>query len=277
MALHMRRAEGVDWRFALLMVFAALSAGVASGDEPLFPHPLHLTRVIEDPISRSEFSVDEYCVGSRVVTVRGERVFIADYQRQEMTEIDRSTSTYSITRFDEIARAAGSLAGSPPSDAQAIGTSPAASSRGVRRGESGRDLEVFEITQQDERVEVAVDRSVTLTRAAFDVLTGAAFPHRPRRNHELIARVSRRTSGREVQTDSTADVATFGLPAEQITRWDFEGRTVTLRSVVTRVGTEQPSPELLSIPPGARQVESRYSAIHHLSEALDGRRQISNH
>src|SRR5260370_2822541 len=89
------------------MMNATRIAGVASllacacvlpaiGGEPLFPKPIHLVREIDDSLSARPQRVDEYYFGDRVVTVRGARTAIADYGKQERTEIGRASATYSI-------------------------------------------------------------------------------------------------------------------------------------------------------------------------------------
>src|SRR5438874_8531547 len=71
----------------------------------LFPKPIHFVRKVDDSISGKSVTFDQYCAGNRIVTVRGARVTIADYEKQELTEVDREAGTYSVTRFDEIAKA----------------------------------------------------------------------------------------------------------------------------------------------------------------------------
>lgn len=58
---------------------AFLAAPFALGATALFPKPLHLVRRVDDPISKTIATIDEYCLGNRVVTVRGSKVAIADY------------------------------------------------------------------------------------------------------------------------------------------------------------------------------------------------------
>src|SRR5262245_33193591 len=84
---------------SLCVAFSALGA------EPLFPTPLHITRQVHDPITDRTFVLDEYAQGNRLVSVSGAKTSIADYEKGELTEIDRDTATYSVTRFDAIAKA----------------------------------------------------------------------------------------------------------------------------------------------------------------------------
>ena len=90
-------------RFAALLLAALSLPALAAG--PLFPAPLHLTRQVQDPISERTTVFDEYASGNRLISVRGSRTSIADYEKGELIEIDRDAGTYSVTRFDAIARA----------------------------------------------------------------------------------------------------------------------------------------------------------------------------
>lgn len=240
----MRRAGRGGGRVFLFIVTVAIPA-LAGAAEVLFPQPLHLTRRIEDPFAPAPIVVDEYCAGNRVVSVRADRVVIVDYERQELTEIDRAAATYSIARFDEIARAAPQQ---PQAQTQRVKTAPR--SLGVQRGESGRAVERFAV----DNIELGVDREIKLPRAAVDVLLGGAYPNQ-----------------RSPQHESLTAAAAGNLPAEQVIKAEFEGREIVVRNVVTRVGSELVSPDLLSIPPGAKRVESRYTAALRTAAELDQR------
>jgi hypothetical protein len=78
---------------AVLVVFIAPMAFAANA---LFPRPLHLVRRVDDPISNTTATIDEYCAGNRVVTIRGSKVAIADYDAQQLTEIDHAAQTWSV-------------------------------------------------------------------------------------------------------------------------------------------------------------------------------------
>src|SRR4051794_32869510 len=92
----------------LIALFAVLVASAAAAAPSLFTKPLHVTRSVDEPLSGKTSVVEEYYFGSRVVTTRGERSVIVDYERREITEIDRANATYSVTRFDDAAAARGS-------------------------------------------------------------------------------------------------------------------------------------------------------------------------
>lgn len=167
----------------MVLSTVALSAPAA---ELLFPEPRHFVRRIDDPISGTTSTVHEYCAGNQVVTIQGDAVSIADYGKQEVIEIDRAAGTYSVTRFEEIARA-----------------NP-----------------YRERKTDDVQVDVKVDSSVNLSRSAVEVLIGAAYPNRRRAEHDEILDASRKR-GRGLQSQAS-DL--HALPVEQTVR--HEGLTL---------------------------------------------------
>ena len=252
------------WWLCVLSVGLAVSTAFAS---TLFEKPLHLTRRVSDSLSNSETTIEEYCAGNRIVTVRGNLVAIADYERQELTEIDRATGTYSVTRFDSIARAHQTAPRNTEVEAEVKANRPQAERRGARRSAAGREVEAFEIAgdREGETIDVAIDRGVTLSRAAVDVLIGAAYPNRPAPRHEAIAL----SAANDRSPSANLPAESYALPAEQTFRFDAEGTSVTLSNTVIRVGHEPAPPELIAIPPGARLVESRITALPKALEELD--------
>jgi hypothetical protein len=231
----------------LLCILAALPATAATS---LFPRPLHLVRRIDGPAAKSE-SVDEYCSGNRIVTVRGKRVLIADYAEQQLTEIDRDASTYSVTRFDEIAKAAAQLSASRPA---------AASRFAVTRVETMGSRDRYRIEGANAKIEVGIDRSIALSRDAVEALLGAAYPNVRRPEHEAVLQAAGGGVGGGRVAAQSAEPQ-YGLPAEETITYSFEGSSVTLHSAIVRADVDAVPPELLLIPPGARRVESRITRI----------------
>src|SRR5204862_4818428 len=132
--LAIPRARSLLGRVRMRKVVAAiawLAVSSSLGAGTLFPTQLHIVRRIDDPIAKSSTTVEEFCFGDRIVSINGARVAITDYAAQTLTEIDHSSATYSVTRFDDIAKAR------PAVDTQAKAT-----------------------------VTVSVNRNVALTRAA---------------------------------------------------------------------------------------------------------------
>ena len=124
---------------AFLALAVSLSVFAAA---PLFPTPLHLTRQVHDPLSGKTTVLNEYGYGNRLISVRGGFTSIADYERGELTEIDRDAGTYSITRFDAIAKAS-QVPGlpSPPSGAEK--KQPLLRAVAAQTTKSGRSAEFF--------------------------------------------------------------------------------------------------------------------------------------
>ena len=237
-------------RFAAIIAVVAIPAHAV-----LFPEPLHLVRQIDEPISGARTTIHQYCSGDRVVTVSGSRVVIADHGRQELIEIDRAAATFSITSFGELARAAQEFA---PRRAAAAAVPEGKIVEG-RRSADGRPLETIEYVQSKavERVvvTVSVDRQVPLTFEAVEALIGAAFPNQRSFIHEAMLRAA--AAGSAERRMQTAARPAHALPSEHSVAVEAFGEQVTFRSAVIALERQQVPPELLTIPPGARRVESK--------------------
>jgi hypothetical protein len=210
---------------AWLVVSSSLEAAT------LFPTPLHLVRRIEDPISRTTTTLDEFCYGGRIVSVtaNGSRVAITDYDAQLLTEIDHAAATYSVTRFDDIAKAR------PHVDTPSKAT-----------------------------VTVSVDRSVALSRDAVEAIVGAAYPNRRDSRHEQILAAAAPSSGGRLAAQSAESA--YGLPTD--TSIEFEEGLV-YRNVVIRFDHDLPPPQAMLIDPGATRVESRLTRMTRELRQLD--------
>ena len=246
---------------ALLSLLAALPAVAA---EALFPAPLHLTRQVHDPISGTTVVLDEYASGNRLISVRGPRTTIADYEKNELVEIDREQLTYSVTRFDAIARATRSTG---PSAAGAVKNK--VTSAGVRATKLQRNAEVFgaEIERDGatQSLEISVDRSVQLSREALEVLLGAAYPGIRTAEQEAVitaaAPAARSIATTAANAQPARAAATYALPVEQTTRYEMDGQPIEFKMSVLRVGSEPIPADLVAIPAGATRVTSRIVAI----------------
>jgi hypothetical protein len=248
--------------FALLCVVCALPALAA---QPLFPAPLHITRQIHDPISDKTSVLDEYGVGNRLISIAGTRTSIADYEKGELIEIDRDAATYSITRFDAVAKAAAMGEGKEARAQSSAPTAPSLRSTGMKATHFGRNAEFFEADVDSdavkERVEIAVDRATLVSKEALEVLLGAAYPGVRRAEHEAVFSAARSPRERGLLAQSTDSDAAFALPVEQVVHYEIDGQKLEFRNSVVRIGSEPPPAELVSIPAGARLVDSRYAAI----------------
>jgi hypothetical protein len=198
----------------------------------LFPAPLHLTREVTDPITGGTTVVEVYCHGDRVVSVRGKKTAIAEYDKGVVTVIDADAGTYSVTKFDDLAKAWSSA----------------------------------KTTAAPMRVK-GDDRHL-LTRDAIEVLLGVAYP--ARRDATIDQTVGSLRAGRHrIAANSTdAAAAEYALPLEQVVQLDED---LELRNTITRVGDELAPPEALIIPAGSRLVESTAIGTRRMLDELDGR------
>ena len=255
--------------FLVFLGFASLPLLAA---DALFPTPLHLTRRVHESIGGGTTTVEQYCYGNRVITVRGPITTVADYDKSEITEIDREGGTYSISRFDQVAKALN------PRALQATPQSKQAwELRKVGRvgALSARSTEVFEADRQDaavtRHVRIGIDGSVSLSKDALDVISGSAFPANPKEEDAAIASAARgRAPAVASQSTGGAKAAErYGLPVEQVFRFEVEGQQAEYRDVVVRVGDEVPPADLVAIPAGAKLVESRLLKTSRMIDAID--------
>ena len=241
----------------VVFLSAAVSAVAATA---LFPQPLHLVKRIDDPFAKKAITVDEYCYGNRIVTVSGDRVKIVDYDEQQVTEIDHGNGTYSVTRFDDIARARPQAA-APKAAGKPGETTGKVTPLGMKGSAAGRSVDSFEIEAPKQKLTIGVDRSVTLSRAAVEALIGAAYPNARREEHEQMLSVaaSTRPSGGRIAVNS-AD-ASYGLPSDQSVTYETEAGAVTMRSSVLRYDADLPPRDAMLIDPGATRVESHLTRL----------------
>jgi hypothetical protein len=242
---------------------------------PLFPTPLHITRQVSDSISGKTAVIEEYGYGNRLVAVRGSRTSIADYDKGELVEIDRDAATYSITRFDAVARA-NQIVNPTASRAAAASSAgkaePALRSLGVKATKSGRSADFFEReVGAQEKVTVAVDRAVLVSKDALDVLVGAAYPSVRTSEHDVVlSAAAPAPSGSRISAQAAGGgEAMYALPVEQVTALDADGQHAEFRSTVVRVGAEAPPVDRIAIPPGARLVTSRIVEVAREIENVD--------
>ena len=245
-------------RWGGILFFAAMAVAARSARAAtLFPEPLHLVRRVTDPISRATATVDEYCHGNRIVSASGTRSVTVDYEKQTVTEIDRGAGTYSITSFDEVARASAALR---PAATKETTTEWAATSL---RTNAWRF-----VAKSGTAVDIAVDPSIKISAEALDALIGAAYPNRRTAVHEALARAASGGVNR-VQTESSRSQPVFALPLDETITWDVEDSRITSANVVVRVGHEVVPPDVLMIPAGAKRVESKRVALPRMIEELD--------
>jgi hypothetical protein len=121
---------------------------------------------VDDPFTKTTATIDEYCAGNRVVTVRGSKVAIADYDAQQLTEIDHAAQTWSVTSFADIARSRTDL------DARIGNKTPVGDAK-----VTAMSADAYSIDAPHRRTQIAFNRGVLLSRAAAEVLIGATYPN----------------------------------------------------------------------------------------------------
>jgi hypothetical protein len=260
----------------LLVVLSANTVFAAT--EVLFPAPLHITRELTNPITGSKTVIDDYCYGNRVVSVNGRRTAIAEYDRNVITAIDFNAGTYSVTKFEELAKAWEGNPSRSPRGAVSSNTQLRAESqwrvepKGSRviASRPGESIEAqFDDGNSKEVIQMTVDTQLRLSRAAAEVLLGVAYPNRPDSAAEVLMGALRDKQPR-VASNGEAAPAEYHIPLEHVVRQEFGGETVEARNVVLRVGNELPPPDILAVPPGSKLVESDAVAARRILEELDG-------
>lgn len=258
---------------ALLSIIILTSAAAAhAGANVLFPAPLHITREVSDPISGTTAVIDEYCHGNRIVSVSGSRTAIVDHEADTLTVIDFASGTYSITKFDEMAKlqpstaAAGTVASSAsewrvtPQGGRAIGSRHGNTVEAERKTAAGREV-----------IRITADRDLTISRAAMDALVGFGYPNAPNSAADVVAGALRENARRVASAGTSAGGAEgrYALPLEYNVRHVIGEESIETRNVVTRIGAEIAPRDRVAIPLGAKLVESQAVAARRLLEELD--------
>jgi hypothetical protein len=240
----------------LVVSFVVALAMSAKANDVLFPAPIHLTRQIHDSIGGATVTVEQYCYGNRVVSVNGNATSIADYGKGELTEIDREDGTYSVTRFDDVAKAlrVGAPTGEPKKAEWKVRSSGLNQLR-TNRASDAVEADLDEGTTK-RHARVAVDRTVSLSKDALDVLIGAAYPNNPKEEDQVVMQAAK-------------GQGSFALPVEQSTTFLIGDDRAELSEVVTRVGDELVPTDLIAVPPDAKLVESRLLQRMHAFELLE--------
>jgi len=252
-------------RASVLCLALSLSAALSAyADGPLFPRPFHLTREIDDSLTGRVIRVDEYYSGDRVITVNGTKTAIADYAKQELTEMDRARATYSVATFAQLASVLPARRVSAKSDAK-----PVIERKGSdRRAGRNVDVVVADDANASLHAEVAVDQTMVLSKDAFDVVAGGAFPKSSGAAVDLIRGASATKRGR-MASNATASGEGYGLPVEQTLRWQTNGEAVVVTMKVVAIDEQLPPAELIAIPAGARRVEAKAIEAKRIADDSD--------
>jgi len=274
LGLHARSPRWRGSRLFTTAVLIFICTATAFAAAPLFPQPLHLTRTIDDPSTGQPTVVEEYCFGNRVVSVSGEHTVIADYEKHEITDIDRAGAKYSVISFDQLAQAMGAQKATVRS---AAAISEKYSMRSIGRRGAVANADYFEAQPSKEsdlkKIEVGVDSSVRLSKDAAEVLIGSAYPRNRSDETELVMRAASPSGGGpRIQSQSAGGGAvpeTYGLPVEQSLTYTVGTKSVVMRNRVTRIGNELPPPEVLNIPNGAKLAEAKALETRRVLDELD--------
>ncbi len=245
---------------------------VHAASKSLFPAPLHITREIVSPVSKTKSVVEEYCNGNRIVSVSGSRTAIVDYDKGEVTEIDFAAGTYSVTKFEAIAKA---HEGMP--QVAALAANQAREWKVEARGGNvvaSRPGETIEAERTSNRIKqnirITADTQLRLSRGAVEALMGLSYPNTPDASASIVLDALRPERPKLVANSTSASSDDeYRLPLEHIVRFDIDGETVESRSVIMRLGAELAPPDVLAIPPGAKLVESRAVAVRKQLDELE--------
>jgi hypothetical protein len=262
---------------AFFILIFALPAVAAS--KTLFPAPLHLTREIVNPVSNAKSVVEEYCNGNRVVSVSGSRTAIVDYDKGEITAIDFEAGTYSITKFETIAKAHEGMTRAAHAD-DARDWKVESRGGSVVGSRPGQTIEAeHDSDHVRQRIRVTSDSQMTLSRGAVEALLGLSYPNAADAASGVVLDALRAERPRLAANSASSESAEseYHLPLEHIVRFEIDGEAIEARAVVTRVGTELAPPDVLAIPPGAKLVDSDAVAAKKQLEELEHPPSASSH
>ena len=217
----------------------ALSLPVQAQAEAPFARPLHIQRIVHDPISQTTSAIDEYYVGHQVVAVRGNRVVIVDHHKRTITEIDRERSSWSESALSPK---------TPPRRVPELRE---------RRLDADGTIHLQLADHDIAAISVDVDRSVPLTRAAVGLLVNEA--------------------GSSRDTFVTQAAGTNGegwfLPTRIERRFVVAGEEIWAVEELRFVAWEAPPAELLRLPQGANREMSRSDRLEQVLVDIEEPRQ----
>ncbi|HEX6178914.1 MAG TPA: hypothetical protein VF057_11190 [Thermoanaerobaculia bacterium] len=255
---------------------AVVSMFAVSAHAAVFPEPIHIVREVHESITSSTVTIHEYCAGERMLSIAGGRVVITDFQRQEVTEIDANANTFSITSFADLARGTAAFAATARQSTASIGEARAT---GTKRAADGRTIETFEFSSvaggESIHITVGIDRTTTLPASAIEALIGASYPNRRGVAHDAMLTAAGRGRTR-TETEAVRNADRLPLPSAYEIRYSLGAETIVSRSTIVRVDRALAPQDLLMIPFGAQQVESRSVAAPRILDDIEGRRPPSS-
>lgn len=209
----------------------ALSLPIHAQSDVPYSRPLHIQRIVHDPISRSVSTIDEYYVGNQVIAVRGDRVVIVDRQKRTLTEVDRSRSSWSESAL------------SAPLMAEVTATRTRDPRVRDRQLLGDGTLTVHFENHEVSSIRVDTDRRIRLSSDAVAAIVGGSSPT------SLVTRVV-------IDAAGDGEGSAF-LPSRIERRFEVAGEELILVEELRFVAWEAPPAELLRLPEGARRELSR--------------------
>jgi hypothetical protein len=112
-------------------------------------------------------------------------------------------------------------------------------------------------------MEIGFDRKVVLSRAAAEVLIGAAYPNGKNQEQEEILAAAGGGNAGDVSAMAVGASASaaYGLIVERTLTVESGGTTLVSHNSVIRVGEEVPPAEAMLIDPEAKRIESRLTRL----------------
>jgi hypothetical protein len=121
--------------------------------------------------------------------------------------------------------------------------------------------DAYVISDAHRRTQIAFNRGISLSRAAAEVLIGAAYPNSS--NSEAGGILAAAGTGGTVtaMNASSAGDGTYGLLVERTLTIEDGGTTLVSHNEVVRIGDETPPASATIIEPGSKRIESRLTRL----------------
>jgi ferredoxin len=201
---------------------------------------------------------DALCVDACPVDCIHPRMDEASFDAQQLTEIDHAAQTWSVTPFAEISTSRSDLdTRMGKTDARRAAKPTAISADG------------YVISEGHRRLELGFDRRVVLSRAAAEVLIGAAYPGVKSAESDDILSVAAIGGSVSAMTVGSPGDGAYGLLTERTLTIEANGTTLVSHNSVIRIGDETPPADAMLIEPGSKRIESRLTRMSRELRDLD--------
>ena len=118
----------------------------------------------------------------------------------------------------------------------------------------------YVLDEPHRKTQIAFNRGVALSRAAAEVLIGAAYPNVRNAEAEGILSAAGGNGNVSAMSAGRGDAA-YGLLVERTLTIEVGGTTLVTHNEVVRIGEEAPPAEVMLIEPGAKRIESRLTRL----------------